>query len=78
MQFLNNKFRAMCSLNKSSLEVSYIHLAEMQSLLAMWLNDVPRELLTIFDEVLKQIVLEDFPNYSKVSSKNFFGNCFIY
>ncbi len=56
----------MCSSNKSSLEVSYGHLAEMQSLLAIWLTDVPKDMLQIFDEVLKSAVLEAFPHYAKV------------
>ena len=56
----------MCSLNKASLEVSYAHLAEAQAVLAMWLSDVPRELLLVFDEVLQEVVLEAFPHYAKV------------
>jgi hypothetical protein len=56
----------MCSENSASLEVSYGHLAEMQSLLAIWLTDVPRDMLQILDEVLQQVVLVDFPHYKKV------------
>lgn len=56
----------MCAENKSSLYVSYGHLAEMQSLLAIWLTDVPRDMLQIFDEVLKEVVLDQFPHYAKV------------
>lgn len=61
------KIRAMCSGNRASLEVSYKHLADMQSLLAMWMCDAPRELLTVFDEVLQQVVLDMFPHYSKIA-----------
>ena len=56
----------MGRLNKSSLEVSYGHLGEMQSLLAIWLTDVPRDLLNIFDEVFRSEVLRVFPDYLKV------------
>lgn len=56
----------MCSENSASLEISYGHLAEMQSLLAIWLTDVPRDMLQIFDEVLQSVVLADFPHYAKV------------
>ena len=56
----------MCSQNKASLEVSYSHLAEMQSLLAMWLTDVPKDLLAVLDEVLRAVVLEQYPHYLKV------------
>lgn len=60
------KIREMCARNSSSLEVSYGHLAEMQSLLAIWLTDVPRDMLQIFDEVLTAEVTKSYPNYMKV------------
>ena len=56
----------MCALNRGSLEVLFTDLAEMQSLLGIWLIDAPRELLVIFDEALHDIVLDFFPHYSKV------------
>jgi hypothetical protein len=60
----------MCSTNSASLEVSYGHLAEMQSLLAIWLTDVPRDMLKIFDDVLQSVVLDAFPHYSKVLTQS--------
>jgi DNA replicative helicase MCM subunit Mcm2 (Cdc46/Mcm family) len=66
----------MCANNSASLEVSYGHLAEMQSLLAIWLTDVPRDMLSIFDEVLKAVVLKEFPHYAKVSSRKSTLVCF--
>eukprot|EP01038_Epipyxis_sp_PR26KG_P005040 gene5040-7031_t len=60
------KIRNMCATNSSSIEVSYGHLGEMQSLLAIWLTDVPRDMLQIFDEVLQTVVLEKFPHYAKI------------
>lgn len=56
----------MCADNKASLEVSYAHIAKVQSLLAIWLTDVPRDMLQIFDEVLQAVVLISYPHYSKV------------
>ena len=53
----------MCAENSSSLEVSYGHLGEMQSLLAIWLTDVPTEMLLIFDEVLTEVVKKEFEHY---------------
>lgn len=50
------KIRTMCSLNSSSLEVSYGDLGVMQSLLAIWLTDLPSIMLDIFDEVLTEEV----------------------
>ena len=61
----------MCAVNKGSLEVSYGHIGEMQSLLAIWLTDVPRDMLEIFDSVLLQVVKEEFPHYEQV---NIIGN----
>ena len=60
------KIRAMCAVNSASLEISYGHLASMDSLLAIWLTDVPRDMLQILDEVLQQVVLIEFPHYTKV------------
>ena len=65
--FAFHDYREMCSTNSASLEISFSHLAEMQSLIAIWLTDVPREVLRIFDEVLQAVVLNIFPNYLKVS-----------
>lgn len=58
----------MCSMNSSSLEVSYPDLAETQSLLAIWLTDVPKDMLQIFDQVLTGIVYSQFPHYKQVPS----------
>jgi len=63
------KIRAMCAVNSASLEISYGHLAEMQSLLAIWLTDVPRDMLQILDEVLQSVVLQEFPHYSKIAAE---------
>lgn len=57
----------MCAANKASLEVSFSHIAKVQSLLAVWLIDVPKDMLQIFDEVLQSVVLKDYPHYSKVN-----------
>ena len=48
------KIRAMCGANIASLEVSYVHLGDMQSLLAIWLTDMPKKMLEIFDGVLQK------------------------
>lgn len=61
------KIRAMCADNGSSLEVSYVHLGEAQSLLAIWLTDVPRDMLQIFDNVLQDEVLKEFEDYRQIS-----------
>ena len=63
------KIRAMCADNSSSLEVSYKHLGEMESLLAIWLTDVPKDMLRIFDEVLQKEVLDQFPHYRQIAQE---------
>ena len=63
------KVRGMCANNSASLEVDYGHLGEMQSLLAIWLTDVPRDMLQIFDEVLKDVVLKEFPHYAQIAQE---------
>lgn len=44
----------------------------MQSLLAIWLTDVPRDMLIIFNEELQEVVKEMFPNYRNVSNMSYF------
>ena len=56
----------MCAANKSSLEISYVHLGEMHALQAIWLTDLPKEMLQTFDEVLYKEVLVEFPHYAQV------------
>jgi DNA replication licensing factor MCM2 len=41
--------------NRESLEVSYLHLAEQEPTIAAWLADAPMEILPIFDEVSMQV-----------------------
>jgi DNA replication licensing factor MCM2 len=61
-----SSLRAMCSVNSSSLEVSYVHMGDQAPILAIWLADVPGDMLGIFDEVLSEVVLADFPHYKQV------------
>lgn len=60
-------YRDLCSSNFSSLEVSFPHLGAGAAILAIWLADVPNDMLLIFDEVLTEIVIEMFPHYATVS-----------
>ena len=53
----------MCSENGQSLEVSYILLSTFAPVLAIWLADVPKQILNIFDEGAKEVVLELYPDY---------------
>lgn len=59
----------MCQMNGQSLEVSYVHLFEMHSLLALWVADAPAEMLAIFDEVAMSTVKETFEDYDRITSE---------
>ncbi len=41
----------MCAENRQSLPVSYLHLSHDKPVLAIWLADVPKAMLEMFDEV---------------------------
>lgn len=56
----------MCANNDSSLEVSFPHLGTGAAILAIWLAEVPRDMLQIFDEVLTETVMNMFPHYDTV------------
>ena len=45
------------------------HLSKQEYTLAVWTADAPTEMIQIFDEVALTLVLEMFPNYSKISFK---------
>ena len=63
------RIRKMCSENRESLFVSYLHLVEAADTLAMWLADHPTEMLEIFDEVAMSVVLEEFPLYGSIKTE---------
>lgn len=55
--------------NGESLEVSYLHLQNSNPLLALYLANAPFEILKIFDEVAKKVVLVQFPEYHRIHSE---------
>lgn len=63
-----DRIRRMCENNHSSLEVEFPALAAKEHVLAFFLPDAPSEMLKIFDEVAKELVLTIFPTYERVSS----------
>lgn len=65
------RIKVMCAKNSSSLEVSYVHLGDEVPILAIWLADVPKDMIDIFDEVLEDIVKDEFPYYSQISTQLF-------
>ncbi|CAK9298296.1 unnamed protein product [Gordionus sp. m RMFG-2023] len=60
------KIRTMCQFNKSSLEVDYNELHASEHVLTYFLPIVPIEIIKIFDEAAKEVVLSLFPNYERI------------
>merc|ERR1719266_371367 len=62
------KIREMCKANRSSFEVDYNILASECQTLAYFLPEAPREVLEIFDEAAKQVVLNIYPQYERITA----------
>eukprot|EP00054_Salpingoeca_dolichothecata_P010895 m.60530 g.60530 ORF g.60530 m.60530 type:complete len:898 (+) comp19194_c0_seq2:73-2766(+) len=60
------KIRELCESNGESLVVSFANLVVDEPVLAMFVTDAPSEILGIFDEAAKEVVLESFPSYGKI------------
>lgn len=53
--------------NKSSFELDYNKLASEEHVLAYFLPEAPLEMLSIFDEATKSIVLAMYPQYERIA-----------
>jgi DNA replication licensing factor MCM2 len=65
------RIRAMCAANDQSLQVSYLHLSRSAPLLAIWLADAPKDMLNIFNEVSRDVVLQQFADYKEIHDQIF-------
>lgn len=63
------KIRTMCEENGSSFEVEYNNLASECQVLAYFLPEAPTEMLKIFDEAAKSVVLSMFPKYETIAKE---------
>ena len=54
------RIKEMCSENRQTLEVSYLHLSHMVPVLAIWVADFPAEILPLLHEVAGKVVLTQF------------------
>eukprot|EP01080_Neovahlkampfia_damariscottae_P000281 gene281-6696_t len=61
-----DRIEKMASENKSTLEVSYSDLSQVEEDLCILLADEPTEMLNIFSEVALSCVLMKFPNYKNI------------
>lgn len=62
------KIRQMCEENKESIVVNYSALASVEHVVAYFLPEAPAEMLEIFDEAAKEVVLSMYPNYIRIVS----------
>lgn len=60
------KIDKMCRDNLNSLDVSYSHLSHSYPILAIWLTDVPKTILDLFDDVAMQVALYEFKGYDLI------------
>jgi len=60
------KLRQMAADNGQSLEVSYLHLADAEPTMAIWLQEAPRDMLDILNESMTKYTLELFPYYGSI------------
>nr|XP_033781782.1 DNA replication licensing factor MCM2 isoform X2 [Geotrypetes seraphini] len=61
------KISDMCKENKESLVVNYEDLAAREHVLAYFLPEAPAEMLKIFDEAAKEVVLVMYPKYDRIA-----------
>ncbi|MEQ2310845.1 MCM DNA helicase complex subunit [Ameca splendens] len=61
------KISDMCKENKESLVVNYEDLAAREHVLAYFLPEAPTEMLKIFDEAAKEVVLAMYPKYGRIA-----------
>ena len=55
------RIKVMCENNGESLVISYPSLCREQPVLAIFVADAPTEMLRIFDQAAREVVLRDFP-----------------
>ncbi|KAK1126342.1 MCM DNA helicase complex subunit [Melipona bicolor] len=63
------RIRHMCESNQSSFIVEFPILASKEHVLAYFLPEAPFQMLEIFDEVAKELVLNIFPSYERVTGE---------
>uniref|UniRef100_A0A667XWP0 DNA replication licensing factor MCM2 n=1 Tax=Myripristis murdjan TaxID=586833 RepID=A0A667XWP0_9TELE len=61
------KISDMCKENKESLVVNYEDLAAREHVLAYFLPEAPAEMIKVFDEAAKEVVLAMYPKYDRIA-----------
>lgn len=65
------KLRTMTELNQQSFELEYTILAQEQPALALFLVEVPSQILELFNEAANEVVLSMYPSYGKIAEEIF-------
>lgn len=65
------KIKQMSEENNCSFEVDYIILSQADQIMAFFLPEAPIEMLEIFNEAAKEVVLSMFPNYERIHKQIF-------
>eukprot|EP01022_Parablepharisma_sp_SALTPOND_P034911 TRINITY_DN934_c0_g1_i1.p1 TRINITY_DN934_c0_g1~~TRINITY_DN934_c0_g1_i1.p1 ORF type:complete len:943 (-),score=83.79 TRINITY_DN934_c0_g1_i1:196-3024(-) len=65
------RIKDMCTNNRQSLEVTYMHLSEKSPTLALWVAEQPAIIIPILNEVVFSVVSELFPSYGEIHSDIF-------
>ena len=63
------KIKKMCDANRTSLEVSYIHLGQHEPIFGMWVVDSPKAVLEMFDQGASEVVDMDYPEYKQIATE---------
>lgn len=58
---------SMAASNGQSLPVSYLQLSHNSPVLAIWLADLPKQMLELFDAVARDVVLARYPDYGLIT-----------
>ena len=61
-----DRIRHMCSSNRAALEVSYLHLMQTVPILALWIDEAPRDMFDVLNEAATRHVLRLFPSYHTI------------
>lgn len=64
-----NSIPSFSSENRESLVVNYEDLAAQEHVLAYFLPEAPAEMLKIFDEAAKEVVLAMYPKYDRIAQE---------
>jgi DNA replication licensing factor MCM2 len=59
----------MCSANQQSLEITYIHLTQMNPTLAYWIFETPALILPYLNQVAFEIACKYFPGYENIHNE---------